>query len=223
MTCVVCGEPATSGLLLDATCLDLLARDIAMCARLHSDLETVLVRPDDAGGKRGASVGISLDDAAVTARDHIRATITGWVRVAQEERPGVEWPADDVAVMARWILRNLTWFAGRPWVDEMARVFAETADEARAAATAERPRYVQIGPCPQRLTDDEGQDAGACSGMLFAIVMPKARLLPCDVQCTTCDERWSADKWHMLGRRMRLMNEAAARKIAGVLDGAQGA
>ncbi len=206
--CVVCGEPATSGLLLNATCLDYLARDIAMCARLHSDLEAVLVRPsspDEGGGKRATSVGISLDDAAVTARDHIRATITGWVRVAQEERAGVEWPADDVAVMARWILRNLTWFAGRPWVDEMARMFGETADEARRAVQAERPRRMEIGPCPQRLTDDEGQDAGACTGTLFAVIWPNDPLLPCDVRCTSCDGRWSADQWHALGRRVEVV------------------
>lgn len=208
--CVVCGDPATSGLNLDAKCLDLLAQDIATCARLHAELEAVLVRPtrpDEGGGKRATSVGISLDDAAVTARDHIRATITGWVRVAQEERPGIEWPADDVAVMARWIMRNLTWFAGRAWVDEMARVFAETADEARRAVQAERPRRMEVGPCPQRLTDDEGQDAGACRGTLFAVIWPNDPLLPCDVRCTACDGRWSADQWHALGRRV----EAAAK------------
>ena len=86
--CVVCGDPATSGLNLDAKCLDQLAQDIATCARLHAELEAVLVRPtrpDEGGGKRATSVGIALDDAAVKARDHIRATLVGWVRVAQEE------------------------------------------------------------------------------------------------------------------------------------------
>ena len=43
--CLVCGDPATSGLNLDAKCLDLLAQDIATCARLHGELEAVLVRP----------------------------------------------------------------------------------------------------------------------------------------------------------------------------------
>lgn len=213
-TCIVCGDPATSGLLLDAKCLDLLARDIATCARLHVELEAVLVRPgrpDEGTTKRATSVGISLDDAAVTARDHIRATLVGWVRVAQEERPGIEWPADDVVVMARWILRNLVWYAGRSWVDEMSRVFAETADEAKAAVQAERPRRMEIGDCPERLTDEEGQDAGACGGTLFAVIWPADSLLPCDVRCTDGEHRWSADQWHVLGRRVSLAVAVAER------------
>ena len=234
--CLVCGDPATSGLNLDGKCLDLLAQDIATCARLHGELEAVLVRPtrpDEGGGKRSTSVGIALDDDAVKARDHIRATLVGWVRVAQEERPlsprgvGVApgatsaangrenpahgpangWPADTVPDMARWIGRNLTWYAARPWVDEMARVFGETADEATAAVQPERARRMEVGPCPQRLTDDEGQDAGACRGTLFAVIWPNDPLLPCDVRCTACDGRWSADQWHALGRRV----EAAAK------------
>ena len=203
--CVVCGDPATSGLNLDGKCLDLLAQDIATCARLHGELEAVLVRPtrpDEGGGKRATSVGISLDDAAVTARDHIRATLVGWVRVAQEERPGPTWPADTVPDMARWIGRNLTWYAGRPWVDEMARVFGETADEATAAVQPDRARRVPIGDCPERIIDDEGQDVGRCTGMLFALIRPNDPLLPADIRCTSGEHRWTADQWHALGRRV---------------------
>ena len=203
--CVVCGDPATSGLNLDAKCLELLAEDIATCARLHAELEGVLVRPtrpDEGGGKRATSVGIALDDAAVTARDHIRATLVGWVRVAQEERPGPTWPTDDVPDMARWMLRNLTWYAGREWVDEMARVFGETADEATAAVQPDRARRVPIGECPERIFDDEGQDVGRCTGMLFALIRPNDPLLPADIRCTSGEHRWTADQWHALGRRV---------------------
>ena len=250
--CVVCGDPATSGLNLDAKCLELLAEDIATCARLHAELEGVLVRPtrpDEGGGKRATSVGIALDDAAVTARDHIRATLVGWVRVAQEERPlsprgvGVApgatsaangrenhahgpangWPADTVPDMARWIGRNLTWYAGRPWVDEMARVFGETADEATAAVQPDRARRVPIGDCPERVIDDQGQDVGRCTGMLFALIRPADSLLPADIRCTAGDHRWTADQWHALGRLLRAMDEAAARRLAAVLDGTKGA
>jgi len=232
--CLVCGDPATSGLNLDAKCLELLAEDIATCARLHAELEGVLVRPtrpDEGGGKRSTSVGIALDDAAVTARDHIRATLIGWVRVAQEERPlsprgvGVApgWPADTVPDMARWIGRNLTWYAGRSWVDEMARVFGETADEATAAVQPERARRVPIGECPERIIDDEGQDVGRCTGMLFALIRPNDPLLPADIRCTSGEHRWTADQWHALGRLLRAMDEAAARRLAAVLDGTEGA
>lgn len=229
--CVVCGDPATSGLNLDAKCLDLLARDIATCSRLHVELEAVLVRPgrpDEGTTKRATSVGISLDDAAVTARDHIRATLVGWVRVAQEERPGPTWPTDDVPDMARWMLRNLTWYAGREWVDEMARVFGETADEAQRAIQAERPRRMEIGDCPDRLTDDDGQDAGACDGLLFAIIYPADSLLPAHIRCTSSEQHvWTADQWHALGRQVVLVDAvrqaAATRRLLAALDQAEGA
>ena len=215
--CLVCGDAAGNGLHLDAKCLDDLARDIATCSRLHHELGAVLVRPtrpDDEGTtKRATSVGITLDLAAVTAREHIRATCVGWVRVAQEERPAdtVAWPLDDVTDMARWLLRNLTWCAGRSWVDEMARVFAETAAEAARAVQPDRARRVPIGHCPERLYDDEGQDAGVCTGELFAIVRPADSLLPCDIRCTTDGEhRWTADQWHALGRRVEALTRREA-------------
>ena len=205
--CLVCGGPATSGLLLDAKCLDQLGQDVATCARLHRSLEQVLVRSGGIDGEhraaRADAVGIALDDAAVLARDHIRATLVGWVRVAQEERPGPEWPQDRPDDLARWILRNLTWYAGRDWCDEMARTFAETADDAVAAMSPERPRRVPIGPCPERLEDDEGQDDGPCEGDLYAIIHPADSLLPVAIRCTGSREHaWTADRWHALGRRV---------------------
>lgn len=243
--CLVCGDPASSGLHLDAKCLDLLAGDVTASARLHRELDAALVRPgrpDEGGVKRATSVGIALDDDAVTAREHIRVTLVGWVRVAQEERPlarrgvgvapiggsatnagpspahgpanGIEWPADTVPDMARWILRNLTWYAGRSWVDEMARVFGETVDEAKRAVQPDRARRVEVGPCVERLVDDQGQDAGACTGMLFALIRPADSLLPCDIRCTTGEHRWTADQWHVLGRRVRQATDDAAGDVA---------
>ena len=244
-TCLVCGDPATSGLNLDGKCLELLAEDVATAARLYRELDAALVRPsrpDEGGVKRATSVGINLDDDAVKAREHIRATLIGWVRVAQEERPlsprgvGVApgatsaakggenpahgpangWPADTVPDMARWVLRNLTWYAGRDWVDEMARVFGETVDEAKAAVQPDRARRVPIGDCPERLLDDDGQDAGACTGALFALIRPADSLLPVDIRCTSGEHRWTADQWHALARRLtRTGHVVLARAILG--------
>ena len=203
--CLVCGDPATSGLNLDGKCLDLLAQDIATCARLHAELEAVLVGGSRDGDgvrtTRGVSTGIGLDPKAVIARDHIRAEMTAWVRICQEERPASPWPADTIADCARYLLRNLTWIAARPWVQEFARMMAETCDEAKDAA-AERPKRIEIGHCPVRLTDEEGQDAGACSGLLYSIVWPSGSLLPRLIRCTTADHEWTADQWHALGRRV---------------------
>lgn len=222
--CLVCGDPASSGLHLDAKCLDLLAGDVTASARLHRELDAALVRPsrpDEGGAKRATSVGIALDDDAVNAREHIRVTLVGWIRVAQEECPAsTGWPLDDVADMARWILRNLTWYAGRSWVDEMSRVFGETVDEAKRAVQPDRARRVEIAACPERTTDDEGQDAGPCTGTLFALIRPADSLLPCDIRCTTDQEHhWTADQWHALGRRVRSLDPAAMRDLARRLDG----
>jgi hypothetical protein len=220
-TCLVCGDPASSGLNLDAGCLDALAGDVATAARLYRELDAALVRPsrpDEGGAKRATSVGINLDDLAVKAREHIRVTLVGWVRVAQEERPkATGWPLDEVADMACWVGRNLTWYAGREWVDEMARTFATTVDEAKAAIQPDRARRMEIGRCPERLTDDEGQDAGVCTGTLFALIRPADSLLPCDIRCTTDGEhRWTADQWHALGRRLNGTGHAdLARRVAG--------
>lgn len=228
--CVHCGDPVASGLNLDAKCLDTLAGDVARAARLYDELATALVRPtrsDEGGAKRATSVGINLDDLAATAREHIRVTFVGWVRVAQEERPAVtQWPCDEVPDMARWVLRNLTWYAGREWVDEMARVFGETVDEAVIAVQPDRAHRVEIGPCPERTIDAQGEDTGVCSGTLFALIRPADSLLPSFIACTTDPNHvWRADTWHALGRRLYrvVQDESAARRLSAVLDEASGA
>ena len=125
-----------------------------------------------------------------------------------------DWPADTVPDMARWIGRNLTWYAARPWIDEMARVFGETADEATAAVQPDRARRVPIGDCPERVIDDQGQDVGRCTGMLFALIRPNDPLLPADIRCTSGEHRWTADQWHALGRRVASDVRATLRDAA---------
>jgi len=46
------------------------------------------------------------------------------------------------------------------------------------------------------------------TGTLFAVIWPNDPLLPCDVRCTACDGRWSADQWHALGRRVEAVAKA---------------
>jgi hypothetical protein len=196
--------------------------EVRELAHAYAELDLALAtRSSDNEGRssRGVSVGISLDLAATKAREHVRVFLVGWVQVAHEEGPWRALPVDTVPAMAEWLSASerVAWIVAQPWADEIARNLAETLGEAMRAVEPNRPRRLEIGACPERVIDDEGQDEGACTGTLFALIYPADSLLPCDIRCTTDGEhRWTADQWHALGRRLNGTGHAdLARRVAG--------
>lgn len=191
---------AADGLVLCRWHRDRLARHIALMPALYDAVAHALVR----AGRGGDLVtvtrdpGISLDQAAVDARDHIRHELVSYVRLCHEEGPWSTWPEDTVAAMSAWLVVRCDWLAARPWACEAAGMLAYTWGEAMRAAYPDGARRIPCGPCPEP----------GCDGQLVAVVRDTDDLLPSTVRCDAPAEEdqsrheWPADQWPALGRRI---------------------
>ncbi|HWB35952.1 MAG TPA: hypothetical protein VHA75_08005 [Rugosimonospora sp.] len=203
-------RPAADGLRLCSRCARLLGEDVATLGTRYEELVVALTAP----GKRAERVsssrepGLSLNDAAVEARRHIRHELASLARLIAEER-GVSLPEDRVPAIAAFVGTHAEWLAAHEAAGEFA---AELRDLARATARIAYPsggrRFPLTDPggqlvrCPEPagggLADPDG--TGQCPGVLWA-VLPAAK--PRAVVCNTDPEHtWPMTKWLALGARL---------------------
>lgn len=202
-----------------------LVEDLAELPRLHDALVAQLVaRGGDDAGRRSDSdaIGISLDNRVVRARDHIRATLVAWTRIALEEGPWTHAPDDRLTDIAAWLGQRRDWLAAQPWADELVLNLRETRDEARRLRQPNTAYRVEIGPCPEPLLAydaDTGEVTHApCPGTVIALMHRAAsrEQLPARILCTEHGEdeeaphAWGPMQWHALGRRMGRSLDASA-------------
>lgn len=193
-----------------------LAEDIAALPRLHATLAQHLVASGggDGGRSSDADVGVDLNPAVVTARDHIRQTLVSWALIALEEGPWDTAPEDDVRHIAVWIGKRCDWYANQDWTDEFVSNIRETVRESRALIQPNSTYRIEIGPCPELLGDDQAH----CEGVVIAVMQRASsrEQLPSEIRCTAHGEdedephAWSPIQWHALGRRMGKSMHASA-------------
>lgn len=198
-----------------------LADNLEQLPDLYAELAAYLTTPGASVPGGSLSTGITLNDAVVASRDHIKHTLTSWACIALEEGPWTQAPDDNPRAIARWLFGRMDWLVDQDWTAEFAGNIAETAGEARAQVQPDHPYLVELGPCPERVWDydgDEGPVIVKCDGTVVAKMRRADSLLPSVVTCTSRghdDEEephaWTPAQWHTLGRRMGLaLNPDAA-------------
>lgn len=215
---------AGEGLRLCLLCVRRLEQDAIAAARLFDALaEQLLPTRTTSGsgsGNTGLSIGLTLDDRAVTERAAIRAVLTSWVKLISEERRislplrtlmSIEprpagfigpmrllshsTPDDTTYAMGAYIARHGRWLATHSAAGDAADELATLAHgAARGVAYPEGTRRVTISPCPN----------GGCAGELRAVIRDVDSLLPSEIVCTLDpDHTWTTAQWHRLGRQLQ--------------------
>jgi hypothetical protein len=193
-TCRGClPHQAADGLQLCERCTGHLADNAVAAGELYDELELRLVAATAAGERVTGtlSAGLGLNDAAVEARDDIRAKLASWCLLVAQER-GIGTPADIPAAMGRWLSTHARWLAAHPAARDAAD---EMHDLARGRpygiAYPTGARTIEVGHCPH----------DGCAGRLVAKVRATDSLLPSAVTCDNDGTHtWPADQWHALGR-----------------------
>lgn len=167
LRCPVCGLDMSAQLAVCRPCTDGLMRDLADVPSLEMHLDLTLtrqVRLGDRGGSRSTESALPYDPRASPAIRNLRSALVGWCRLLHryEQRPGpacrvcahpscawldrTRWPADTMASMARWLVRQRRPLMAYP-------ALPDAVDELRSAvrrarATIDRPPAVwYAGPC----------------------------------------------------------------------------
>lgn len=177
-----CDRPLAGGTICASHAGDL-ERDLGDVPALVSDLEVTLTRQAVIGEHHGgvsAEVPMPFHLGASEALVVLRSTLVGWVRVVVEE-DGAQWPADDLHLMAAFLLRALPWIRVHP-------AAAQAVDEIGAATGLARrcidrhPERWYAGPCTGDVAGDQ------CSVHLYA--RPGAA----EVACPKCESVHQVDE-----------------------------
>lgn len=177
---------ATTGLLC-TRCAQALEQRLAELPARRDHLRAVLggrQGPISDGSKRTKGtppVPLNLD-----AHDHLvamHATVVSWVRLVCEER-GLRGPdRDDVAFLAPWLVAQMDWLVGQPWVDDLADEIRDASRVADAlTGTTRKPRRA-------------GADCFECGS---ALVRPVVDGLEEDaVTCLGCGQQYDDSQYFM--------------------------
>lgn len=189
--------------------------DLARLASLHDELTAHLVGGGGDGTRRSKSdeTGIAVNVKVIKARDHIRATLVSWTRIALEEGPWQHAPDDDLHAITTWLQQRTDWLLRQDWTAEFSTNLHITLVEARALIQPNTTYRIELGPCPENvpvLLEGDAIRLDRCPGTVFALMRKAAsrEQLPSEVLCTEHGEdedaphAWGPMQWHALGRRM---------------------
>lgn len=187
LTCLHCGAPSTNGVVLCARCQHTAGRALGNLAVYHEDLfnlpaQTFGVRRSngvsDPTGTVVATVPAanSIEDAAAATR----TMLVAWVRALVDDRPGVRWPADNVAAMTKLLGQQLRSIATLEWAGRFVTEVTEHERRLRRVVEANKGRWY-AGVCGTVLNTETGV---FCTRVLYAD--PEAA----DVRCPVCRTSW---------------------------------
>jgi hypothetical protein len=170
LTCPLCGGRMAVGREVCTPCDDQLVRDLADIPDLAYQLdltETRQTRHGERGTGRPAETGLSWDERARVAHDHLRQVLAGWVG---ELRRGGGLPAShsDTASLARWLTTHRIHLLRHPAFDEAIGQIRQAVKQARWAIDLPAETWY-AGPCNTPLIDAEGAETGeVCAADLYA-------------------------------------------------------
>ena len=185
MTLCACGQPSPAAFIC-AGCEHQLARALLAAAAMAPDLEDAVARlmRRGNGGHGGREVPLLVDPGAMAARDALKNTLLTWTRVFVTD----EWPSDDIASIAFWLVRRLDRIRLHPAAGEMASDVHREVERAQRAIDR-KPDSMYAGPCPRcgaDLLGEPGVSVITCS---------------CGAHCEVSDQQdaMMSALWDMLG------------------------
>lgn len=161
-----CARPAHDGWRVCDQCAWLLEVALGDVPALAYELDTTLSRQTASGprnGSRSSTRPLPYDVGASEAGWVLRNTLTTWVRVI--EPADDDWPTDELASIARWLLARLWRLQSAEWAPE---VTEEVCAAVRAAWRAVDGRAARVFAGECGLVDPE--TGIACEELLFATV-----------------------------------------------------
>lgn len=156
-----CDRPRPGNRHLCGACEAELARALGDVAWLAGELDVVLSRQGShTAGVRSAGVPLPYDPRASEAAAVLKSALVGWVRELLSWH-AEEWPADDLADIAAWLLVRVERLVMHPAAEE---AVGEICSAVRAAVRlVDRPvERVYAGPCG---AEKDGQE---CPEALYA-------------------------------------------------------
>lgn len=142
--------------------------------------------------------------AVLSLRREVRDHLAGHVRVVAQHRD-LRGPGEvDVPTVTRWLAAHADWLGGNLAVTgrpaRVAHDLEHLARRVREVALQQRPSTVDVGPCPEAATREEGAH---CGGMLRATVRRDDDLLPSTIRCThDPTHSWAPRQWEDLAQRV---------------------
>ena len=192
-------HPAASDVRLCPVCRDKLAKDLQQIPALYYQCEQILVSRYKRGTERirgGLPGGISLNDAAFTARSDMLAVLVSWSGLVVDERPVSVAPRRRIDALAEFLVVHLDWLAAHP---AAGYAVAEVHDVTRKATAAIDPYpevRLALGPCVQ----------DGCERTVHARVQA-CNSAPTQVSCGA-GHVWRPHEWLRLGYRIEQAQRA---------------
>ncbi|RCG33293.1 hypothetical protein DQ384_02390 [Sphaerisporangium album] len=181
--------PALPGLRVCASCRASVRRDLLRLPDLHEACAEALTSGPRAftervSGRRPS--GISLNEAAVSARADVVAFLACWTALVADERATPGPRSSQVTRLAGFLDQHLDWLLGHPAAGSLAAEIAEVTAAARAALEPRRESRRELGSCGNP----------GCSLTLYAGSGPGQAS---EVRCEA-GHVWHPREWLLLGR-----------------------
>ncbi|MTE21011.1 OvmZ protein [Streptomyces sp. TRM43335] len=186
------------------TCVDRLHSELRGVVDAYRESEHALTPTPTRTAERvsgSRSVGIVLDDRAVSARSRTTELLASWARMVVDER-GVLGPgASEVATLVRFLREHLDWLATHPAAADFDEEMADLLECVTSALEPNPTRHLALGDCPR---PDCG---GALRGVLHAVDDDHA---PGLVVCES-GHRLPPRQWLEIADRLRPVTTGEAR------------
>lgn len=175
-----CARSSPDGAPVCPACAHRLSRSLASVPALAGELDTSLARQARSGpgsmGRRSASTPLPYDQAASRAADHLRATLSTWVRLLHEDIGGRP-PRDTLTDMAAWLDRRSDWLRMLPYGPECAQDVPAAIQAAEEAVDLPRPTAFagRCRGCGTACYTRPGAESAACPGCGALIRPPEER------------------------------------------------
>jgi len=193
---------AADGLRLCGYHTERIGLDAVRAAELHAECVLALAGGSGEPVRGGIPGGISLSDAATTARTEIRHTLVSWTLLIGEER-GLSLPPDGMWHLGQYVAKHSQWLAAHGAAGDAVDELANLVGLGRRAAYPDGARVIHIGSCPEVVEDEP------CGGKIRALLRRADSLLPSEVVCNRVETHaWTGDRWRTLGRQMETKRAA---------------
>ncbi|MBO3751555.1 hypothetical protein J5X84_36245 [Streptosporangiaceae bacterium NEAU-GS5] len=171
LTCPLCGRTMATGRSTCHACERQLTQDLEAIPDLAHQLdltETRQTRIGERGTGKPAETGLSWDERARTAHDHLDQVLSGWVTELQRDPALADGPREETASYARWLNHHRAVLLRHPAMDEALGQIRTAVKQAMWAIDLPAETWF-AGPCNTPLRGEDGEETKEiCQADLYA-------------------------------------------------------